>query len=890
MSTDTIAAPAPARAGRGTPASTGGLGNPLLLRINPVPRRRLGAGELQALLRDFYAAQLRKHRLRGPACDQLYELAGRLSGKERHRVLMLRRAIYNDRSPGTAAATWPDAVAGWLAEHEAAGRAEAAVRAGYDGFLGAERSAMADAIGDESLQLGLALNAPQALDAVARYRHRADAPTARERKSERGIVQYLTRAMVRTSPLSWFTAIGFGVWSAAGIPLDSPRFDRRVARSAITVDRALFSNAITGLTPPVPGAVAAVLACNSTLRVTGTGVRFQRWAQGRIHLVETPLTQQLRVLLLVTQMGPLPAPVLAEQVALRLGVTAQAGARLAASAAAAQILVAGPAFDSQAADPLPPARDLLGPRHPGTALLSAMQREMTEVASGSVPRRRAALARLEVIGDRINQLSSRPAQMHLNEDVLLPTVAVTDRGYQAALHDLADVAELAHVFDPYLLTRCLLTAAFTDRFGVGGSATLVDCADDLGRDISARARLIKGGGREQWSQAGGEDLARLLTVREQARAAITGEIEAGRGEEEVWVPAGRLRALAAGLPDRLRDRPASYGLLVQPAGGRLVLNGCYSGHNLLGMRFLGKARHCGHAAVEEPGMAGTPLTGCVSERVRRLFGADGVTLLEDYGLHGSNLNHRVRLLPDLLTPADWLGISLVHDPRRDGLSLTMADGTPVRILYSGMRWIQTLPLPLRIAIWLTDSGHVALDPVGWARRVALRADHEGAPLTAGEPTSGYPRLVAGAVVISRRRWYPGSDFASALAVPDEAGRLLAITRWRAAHGVSEEVVVKTVRELGPDADPATVLDRYQRMRRQGKPQYADLASALMIRVLPRLLERHGPGFVEEALPGLSAGGHAFEWVIEYDRPPGCRFQAGRPPYPADSYLKEATDE
>lgn len=882
MSTNTIAAMAPAQAGQKTPAGVGGLGNPLLLRINPVPRRRLGAEELQAPLREFYAAQQRKHRLREPACDQLYELAGRLSGKERHRVLMLRRAIYNDRSADTGAvAAWPDAVAGWLAEHETAKRAETALRAGHDRFLAAERSAMAGAIGDESLQLGLALNAPQALDAVARYRHRADAPTARERKSERGIVQYLTRAMIRTSPLSWFTAIGFGVWSAAGIPLDSPRFDRRLACSAITVDRALFSNAITGLTPPAPGAVAAVLACNSTLRVTGTGVRFQRWAEGRIHLVETPLTEQLRVLLLITQTGPLPAPVLAEQAALRLGVTAQAGARLVASATAAQILVAGPAYDSQADDPLPPARDLLGPDHPATALLSAAQREMTEVASGSVPRRRAALTRLEVIGDRINQLSSRPAQLHLNEDVLLPTVAVTDRGYQAALHDLADVAELAHVFDPYQLTRCLLTAAFTDRFGAGGSATLVDCADDLGRDISARARLIKAGGQEQWRQAGGENLACLLTVREQARAAITGEIEAGRGEEEIWVPAGRLRALAAGLPDRLRDRAASYGLLVQPAEGRLVLNGCYGGHNLLGMRFLGRARHSGLAVNEEPGMAGA-LTGCVSERVRRLFGADGVTLLEDYGLHGSNLNHRVRLLPDVVTPADWLGISLVHDPRRDELSLAMADGTPVRVLYSGMRWIQTLPLPLRIAIWLTDSGHVALDPVGWARREARQAGHEVGPLTAGEPTSHYPRLVAGAVVISRRRWYPGADFASALGVPDEAGRLLAITRWRAAHGVSEEVMVKTARQLGPDADPATVLDRYQRMRRQGKPQYADLASALMIRVLPRLLERHGPGFVEEALPGLSAGGHAFEWVIEFDRPPGSCFQAGRPPYPADS--------
>jgi len=66
-------------------------------------------------------------------------------------------------------------------------------------------------------------------------------------------------------------------------------------------------------------------------------------------------------------------------------------------------------------------------------------------------------------------------------------------------------------------------------------------------------------------------------------------------------------------------------------------------------------------------------------------------------------------------------------------------------------------------------------------------------------------------------------------------------------------------------------------RRREKPQYIDLASALTVRVLPRLLERRAVGsYLEEALPGVRQGRHATEWIIEFDRPAGARFQLEKP--------------
>jgi hypothetical protein len=140
-----------------------------------------------------------------------------------------------------------------------------------------------------------------------------------------------------------------------------------------------------------------------------------------------------------------------------------------------------------------------------------------------------------------------------------------------------------------------------------------------------------------------------------------------------------------------------------------------------------------------------------------------------------------------------------------------------------------------------------------------------------EATIGYPRARVGRVILSRRRWYPGADFPLRGDAADDAGYLLAITRWRARHEVPAEVVLKSVFD-GPTVweslSDTAARDRFFELRNRAKPQYVDLASALMTRVLPRLLERRPAGCLEEALPGLAGGGHAREWMVEVSRPAG----------------------
>jgi hypothetical protein len=853
----------PSGVGAGVDLGVGAaLGDTPLLRINTLPGRRLGSDPLRAALRALVDAEQEVAVLREPACAELFALAATASGARRTAILALKRTIYNGRDPRDrlTAGDWPPATTRWLEAQRRHLVARLALRSGYTGFLAEERAALAEVIGYEPFQLALALGSPQVLEAVRRYRAGVTDPTARDRKSERGILQHAMRAMVRTSPLSRFTAVALGHWSAAGAELDRVGFDRRRGHPVLMVDRPLFCGLVTGLvTPgdPVPGWVER----NRSIRVLDGQVRFMRYDGGVMRLLTVPLTRPLHTLLTLTAMGPLPVPRLAALLAERLAGSAEQGHQLVDAAYRAHLLRAAPAVDEQLDDPLPAAKALLRDPHPAAwQLIATVEEQLAELAGATLPGRRAALEQIRVAETRLNALTERPARLHVHEDLVLEPVAVTDRGYRLALDDLAAVTEYLSMFDWHHEVRALLATAVADRYGPGAELNLVDHAESLVAMVYRREATLDSGGADEFAPADGS-LQELMVLRHRALTAVTDLLSAS-DEPEVQVDPGWLAGLAAGMPDRFRRTAASYAVLAQPVDGRLVLGECYPGRGLLGMRFLGVDQRLGGSAARR-----------TARRIERLFGDDGVAVLEDCGLYNSNINQRIPLLANQISAEQWTGIRLVHDAATGTVRLVDPDGTEVRPLSLGMKWPELLPEPVRIAMWLADTDRIIVDPLTW-----LRASRP-AP---GVATDRYPRLVAGRVVVQRRRWYPGTDLADVLAgaggtEPDRAAeQLVRLTRWRATHQVPEEIVLKTpLMNTLDHADPDGPRS-FAAGRRREKPQYVDLASALMTRVLPRLMERRGRSYLEEALPGVRRGVRALEWVVEFDRPAGGRFAATLP--------------
>ena len=831
------------------------LADTALLRINPLPGRRLGSPTLGVALRALSAAETARFRAAEAACDELYVLAGGRVGRERHRALQLRRDIHNHRDPveGLLPGPWPEAVTAWLDAQQHSLLARTALTAGHDDLLAHERTVLAELCAAEPFQLSLALNSPQVLDAVRRYRSGASTPTARLRKSERGILQHLTRAMVRTSPLSRFTAVGFAHWSEDGSPLDAVTFDRKAARAFVSVDRALFSALVTGIgeRPWAEGArtsLPPVVDQNRTLRPSDSEVRFVRRDQETAALASTPLTRPLTVLLALTGLGAIRTTVLVAELARTLDMPRATAARYVAHALEAQLLLPGPAIAEQLVDPLPDARAVLRERAPEAAgTLDSVARSLADIAGSAVAGRRSALARLQEAETGLNALSWRPARLHVNEDLVLPPTPVSDRGYEQALDDLAEATAYLSVFDRHHEVRALLGTAFADRFGPGAEVGLSAAAPDLVAMVYRRESGLTVHNADEFGPDDGS-LRDLLTLRAAALGHVTSAVEAAGDAAEVRLDPAVLGSFARRLPAFFRRRASSYALLVQPVDGRLVVNDCYGGRGLLGSRFLGADRELGGDAAERTAV-----------RALRQFG-DDAAVLEDHGLHGSNINHHVRLLPEAITPEDWAGVRIGHDPATGALTLSDRDGRRITPVSCGMKWSELLPEPLRVAMWLADSGRVTLDPLAVVRSRRLRADGE-------QPaTMRLPRLTAGEVVLQRRRWYAGADFPEAADSRTEAEHLIALTTWRAAHEVPEEVVAKTPLGGLPTRHGPEGVSAYVKSRRRDKPQYLDLGSALMARALPRLMDRRGRGYLEEALPGVRAARHAVEWAVEFDLP------------------------
>ncbi|MEW1871798.1 hypothetical protein AB0420_27430 [Streptomyces caelestis] len=845
------------------------------LRVNPLRRARLADPELRRLLTGLAAAEAELAEAAEACSQELYERIGAVeSDAERRELIALRRAIHNGRAPRKAPAdrvAQIPSVARWLAVQAERDRLRTTITEDYPAAADRERTVLAGLLGDDDLLRSLALVAPEVHQEAERYRTAVEGPgkvNARTRKSERGLIQYVTRSMVRTSPLSRFTAVGIAEPAPAGDP-EAVRPGDVSFTGALAVpglDRVMLHYVLGGL-PTADGAdptdLWIGLPPTSAPDPESGKLFFLKFSEQGMHRLALPLDGPVADLLDALSMGPRRFPAVVAHVATRAGCSEGDADRRVRQALQQGVLCTfgQPEERAGAADYdelLPAARDT-----PAGELADRVRAGLPRVAEAPAGERGAVLAGLRGDLGRFSQAAGRPAHITVEEDYVMPPLKVATSDWHAPLTDLGPAVELLSVFDWLHDVRVLMTAAFTERFGAGANVPLAEHAPFVVGEVSRRAAAMaavygpQGSGEPAALTGIGPadgSLERMYLLRrelsEEVHALLTKTARAG--EDTLALSAADVAGLTRSLPDRFRRDPLIYGVLLQQAGGKLVLNDGLPGHGMLYARFLEADRRQGGRALPR-----------LAAHLRRFYGHDGARVTEDLGLHRLNVNAHAPVLPGGLTPEDWFTLRLAHDPETDSLRVEDADGAPLRVLPLGTGHPGLFPPPLSVASGLAISGRLFNSlPNSW---------HAATPWD-GERTRTAPRMAVGDVLIGRRRWYGGAELDAAVAAgPDEHERLLALTAWRARHGVPEEVVIKAAPE---DEGPLSVgAPDVQSKRLQQKPQYVDLSSALAVRVLPRMLERRGEGasYLEEALPGVTDGTHATEWVLEVGRTAGGRF-------------------
>jgi hypothetical protein len=833
------------------------------LRINSLRRSRLSDPALRALLASLVDAERAVRSSASDCSDELYQLIGATTDKDaRRRLVDLRRIIHNDRSPKTHDVPTPS-VARWLAARDQRQRCRDEIVRCYSDAAERERATLATLLGDENLRCALALAAPELYAESERYR--ASAGTghpmpAHARKAERGLLQYVTRAMVRTSPLSRFTAVGIATPGPGGVTPDRVRFSDAVAFPSL--DRVMLGYVVGGLHAPDGGSLDVWVGLPPTSALDGGKLFFLQRTESRFRRLAAPVTGQVRLLVDAVIMGPRHVRSVALEIAGKLSCSLEDATVVVRNAVRQGLLCTFHEPEDCGAD-LDGMLDQPGTRAAG--LLADIRARLPRLVTGSAAERGPELTAITNALSTTSHVAGRPAQITVAEDYVIPPAQVATGPWQRRLGDLAAGVELLSVFDWMHDVRAVLTAAFVSRFGPGANVPLVEHSGYLVGEVLQRAAALDQAyraGPEPGALAGvGPDdgcLERLYALRRTVTEVVgTGLTKAAAAGDPEWtLSASDAVELAAALPERFRCDPLSYGVLVQQADDRLVCNDGLPGHGMLYARFLDADRRLGGSALPY-----------LARRLTAQYGWDGSRVIEDLGLHRLNVNAHPPILPDGLRPDDWFSLRLAHDCETDTLHVEDADGRRARVLPLGTGHPGLFPPPLSVAAGLVISGRLYNSlPSSW---------HQATPWDE-RATRTCPRMSVGDVVLARRRWYGGAEFAEVVAEPAEHDRLLALTAWRHRHDVPEEVVVKTTpEEEGPQAVGAP---EAQSRRLRQKPQYVDLASALSARVLPRMLERRtedsGAEYLEEALPSVVDGTHATEWVVEINRRPGGPFRYG----------------
>ncbi|MGF1430287.1 lantibiotic dehydratase [Kitasatospora sp. LaBMicrA B282] len=832
--------------------------------------------------------------LRPALGDALYaSRAGHTEDFHREVVLPLRRALHNGREPRPALlarlADLPGRVpelAHWLTLRQEHAELLAALDGSGPPALVAERVALAALCREPALARAVALTSTDLLRAVQRAG--AGAADRRARKEEPGVLRYALRASTKTSPLSWFTAVGWGPL-APGLdgpagPLDSrglgdlgEQLGAGPLTPVVKVNRVLVGALTQALLDDPQRRADLPHRITSTARIADGRAVYARsnlhHAGGR-YLLSTEEELALPAtgpLAFVTEQAehPIALAELTDRLTAALGGPANRPAAVAFldRLTGAGLLLPTEPVDPQAAEPLTElVRRLRG--RPADAELADRLAEIdhrTETfAATPADRRPAALAELADRWHAVLDLAGRPVAADsvplsvLSEDVVAPQpLRAAGQLTAADTGALAELTPLAELFDLGNLVRRLALDRFVARYGPGGrcprvwefGTELVAAWQDAGRlaalDPRQRAELPAG-------------LAELADLRAEVLAAVAGlrgDRGAGEGAGEVGevgdlaLPVELVRGLGARLPDWAVARPLGYSYFVQrdPAAGLLCVNRVYGGWGRFSSRFLDTL------PVEA--------TDAIARQVRRGLGPKArVAQVRPVG--GFNANLHPLLVPDEIGPdRRWASIGeseleLWHDQAADQLRFRLrATGEPLDVLYAG--FLAPVMLPQRLAPLLCDHPHGVVDFQPLLSATAL--------LAPGGRVVRTPRLGYRHLVLQRRRWHLPAAVVGALTAELAADREVpaaTAARWRALLGLPEQLFLRPA-QAAPEGWTA---DALLTQLRQPKPQFVDLGNALQLRCLGRWLARHPGGVVlEEALPapgGRARAGRVVELVVE----------------------------
>lgn len=677
---------------------------------------------------------------------------------------------------------------------------------------------------------------------LARLTGRSVAPDARARKHELVFTRVLTRAGMKTSPISRFARIEVNSPTAEGVRVHPTRFSlnnaalfelfEAVALSDDGIDH--FAWEARPYTSVVDGRVVAY-----TEEWNGDAAPVYRTRDGAVRLPSSPL--------LVTLITP-GAPWTVGRMTSELGLSAEA------------------------------AR---------TLLRRLVERSVFRPAPLPSDRRDLALSIAELVEERIARVGPSPALSSVADATRRASALLARVNHEPELENLRALEDLlAEVRDGWHArgTRTPATLVYEDNVGLGPAHRPLgpDNARDLARllrlwplfDINVRMQLSFARDRDRWHgtsavapaffTAAAEladryrpfwtapwtaiptdapDVQALDDLRAEFVEGLRSRMRADPDAEEIAVDGDHLDSLAARMPADAAALSASYTVFSMTSGADLVVNKLYPGHLAFLSRFL---RHT--SAADDH-----------ADLFDRFYADAGTEVADVYETNGFNATAR---------SAPFLRRRLVSPYTRDRDADTgyraLTDVSTAHLDLSRVRPLLVSEDGTRVQPVVTSNLLRTFLPPYTAFTANLygNINHLGdlavALLPEVMPAEGAatPRVRIGSVVVERRHWFVPADVVrrATTAPGDEADRHVELVRVLTDLGLPFRFFFRT-RGTSMPASPITSITA-----QFGKPQYVDVRNPLLVSVLRNAAVDAEWVVAVEALPDAP---HACESVREF---------------------------
>lgn len=830
-----------------------------------------------------------------------------VSDEKRKYLINYKRDVFNGRKPRVSIDALTDVLPHsllqlmkrWEESHEKMEDLYRIAESAFEQELFKSREILQKVVSHKNFLQGIALSSQDLFSKLLKYiKTPIEQHNARLRKVEYSISSFLSRTILKTSPFSTFTSVGFGFWEEEGN--SEFEINNIESKGFIQINYANVLRVVDALSNDPDIRKLMNFKINSSLVVSDGKIRLLRRIDSSTHRARVhktlesvlsfnsnPTIETMLGIYKENQNHSINFESLKQRINSKTNIALESIEKFIEKLIEIQVLEVDLPFYQQDPDLMDSVLKLLD--HFSTPVAKFVQEQLYKIQSllnsylkASVHERGSILGQMKNIFENIfralkTNIPEESLKMLVYEDEILPNFGtMSKQKWNEYLANLAAYQSISPLFDIKFRLQSEIADKFIEMYGEDG---ICDNSNEFLSELSKiftkynRSLLPTEILADLEIQSENQNIKDLISLKKEFGMTLAKRMQE---EDEVILTPEEMEHFCQRIPKAIRKRPISHDCFVQLGNksGLLTVNSMFVGFATFFSRFL--------KYVE-----GTEYLKQVFKQLKDIFPDQAVA--EQASVFGFNANLHPEIVPyDLHVPTlgmsrsdkgnihiiNWDDITIVYDKELDRVALEHPELGRVNVLYAATLTPRLLPFLVGAIVTLFTNGSVQNNLFMFGEALLLEEKRK--------EVRNYPRVRVGNIIISRKKWViPRSKLLGHVENESDFQLFHRMHEWRKALGIPNRMFFRFFPEndnenpwlkvsgIVPN-ETSTPIDLTD-----FKPQFVDFENPLFVKFFEKRVNTVPMGIVvEEMVPDLDDlilhgpdGPVVTEFLIELNRIP-----------------------